>query len=225
MGYQKDKVNADEDSSKEFFSLLKSYYDLKNYSVLDMFARTGDVTVKHYAKDVKSFDLWEYDPKFTHSLLEWEPSNLHIGCSYEGVTLTTNKYDMIVVDTPQGSHEDYMEQIHYEHFDILDKAKPLMNSRCLVVLYCNKRPYDRAKVGHYGYDEYKSYDFQKWMEARKIFYQADPENTTEWQMLRAYTDLFKSSHIVEKVVLTPCHSDVPGIDPYGFRLALELIEI
>ena len=61
--------DADQKSAKILFDTLKSFYDLSKSTALDMFARTGDLTVKNYADDVYELDLWELGSEHLPALL------------------------------------------------------------------------------------------------------------------------------------------------------------
>jgi hypothetical protein len=111
-----------------------------------------------------------------------------------------------------------------EHFRALDMLPPIMADDCLVVLYVNKEPYDRDRMGSHGYDQYDTYDFKLWMDARAKFYRViSPARVTEEEALLAYRRYFASrGFMVKQILAVPCYSDVEAYPPYAFRVAFSL---
>lgn len=217
--------SADTASSTAFFQAVKAMYDLSEAKSLDMFARTGELTVVNYFSEVKELHLWELIPDHKEILeSRFSPASLRIGCSYQASMLVDEKYDFIVVDSPQGAHHDYDGKVHFEHFDVVEGILPkLCADECIVVLYVNKKPYDREEMGSHGYDIYSEYDFTAWMQARENFYLSS--TISEAGAIAAYTFAVREWAKVESAVMVPCFSDVPGYPPYAFRLALKLKRI
>jgi hypothetical protein len=132
---------------------------------------------------------------------------------------------LVVIDTPQGAHTDSHGNVHFEHFDFFKMTLQwMLKDRGVVVVYVNKAPYDKNEVGSHGYDEYEEYDFPKWMRARSDFYETGCDcRVTEEQAIAAYRRTAEFEGFKVKNVLTvPCFSDVPGKEPYAFRVALEV---
>lgn len=213
---------ADKASARIFFNAVCDFYDLKSAKALDMFARTGDLTVVNYAARVSELHLWELGGEHEEALRAFNPASVHIGCSYQTAIAVEDRFDFIVIDSPQGAHHDYNGTVHYEHFDVLEDVLPkLVSKEAVVVLYVNKRPYDKNVLGEFGYDQYAEYDFKSWMEARIVFYGTSV--ISEGQALDAYKKcLTKIGMTVENALVTPCYSDVPGYEPYAFRVALKV---
>ncbi len=215
---------ADEKAAQLFFNAFVDFYDLKDLRALDMFARDGMLTVKRYYKDVKSVDCWELNPEHKEALKQYNPREIVIGDSYETVKMCTRSYGMIVVDTPQGIYGGG----HVEHFDMIPLLPRIMNDRCIVVLYVNKRPYDKLASGHYGRDEYPEYDYKAWMRAREDFYSYQGYRrfvgpTDEVSALNTYQNKFSEGGFSTKSVLVmPCYDFADGLPP-SFRMALELV--
>jgi hypothetical protein len=217
-----DVTEADLKSAQLFFAALAGFYDLSKVTALDAFARNGQLTVSQYHHLVKELDLWELGEEHRAALVKFKPRFLNIGCSYKTLDECLRQYGLIVIDTPQGLHGDHTGRVHAEHFDMLPRITPIMADTCLVVLYVNKRPYNKDTAGEHGYDVYKEYDFDEWMRARKKFYGS--EEITEAQAIAAYTRAFANcGKTVKNVVTVPCYSDVIDREPYAFRLGLELI--
>ena len=221
---QFDVSQSDFQSAHIFFTALRSFYDLREVEVLDMFARNGQLTVTNYLEHVGAVDCWELMPEHRQALQAFKPREIKIGCSYLHLQEATRQYGMVVIDTPQGIHTDLLGHPHIEHFDVLRRIKPVLADRAIIVLYVNKAPYDRDTEGEHGYDTYASYDFKRWMHERQNFYHIDDgRHLTEEQALSAYRRILKLQGFdVCNVVSTPCYSDVPGKPPYAYRLALEV---
>lgn len=215
-------TDADQRSARSMFRTVLDSFDLKEAKALDMFARTGELTVVNYRHAVKELHLWELMPEHERALwLEHAPHTVKIGCSYQSALNCTDKFDFIVIDSPQGAHSDYSGAVHYEHFDVVRELLPkLAADNCVVVLYVNKAPYNKEELGSHGYDQYSEYDFPAWMQARRMFYGSI--RVTEEQAIKAYRDTVQEWATVDQVIVTPCHSDVPGYPPYAFRLALSM---
>lgn len=217
--------DADQKSAKILFDTLKSFYDLSKSTALDMFARTGDLTVKNYVDDVYELDLWELGSEHLPALLRFGARDVYIGCSYKRLEDTKRTYDLIIVDTPQGCHHDYQNNIHTEHFGVLERIGKLVNQKAIVVLYCNRDPYNKDEVGSQGYDEYAEYNFEAWSEARMDFFQTDSNKMTTAEMLSGYEKRLAQFGLeVVNTVVVPCYSDVPGKEPYAFRAAFEVVK-
>jgi hypothetical protein len=213
---------ADSKSAEIFFHALTSYYDLSEANALDMFARTGALTVTNYFYHVEGLDVWELNPDHQSDLEAFSPDEVKIGCSYKHLEECDKQYDLIVVDTPQGLHSDWQGVVHAEHFGVLSKLSRIMAERCIVVLYVNMAPYDKAHHGSQGYDEYEEYNFSEWMRLREDFYEGDFV-VTEAQALAVYEKLFEAhGYCMKSALMIPCFSDVPGLEPYAFRLAIEV---
>jgi hypothetical protein len=218
-------TDADGRSAQLFFDALTGFYDLKDAAALDMFARNGQLTVSRYAKKVLTVDAWELGAEHEAALKSIGPNvEVKIGCSYLSAAIAQRRYDLIVIDSPQGAHADYTGSVRFEHFHALEQVGKLAKPRCIVVLYVNKEPYDRAEMGDHGYDVYAEYDFKSWMEARRQFYSHPPFHITESVALNAYARelAYQGFHVVN-VVSVPCYSDVPRKENYAYRLGLEIV--
>jgi hypothetical protein len=216
-----DTTDADQASAKAFFTALTSIWRLDEVRVLDAFARNGQLTVPFYEDKCFYLHLWELEEAHREALENFSPDNVKIGCSYGHAETETERFGMIVLDTPQGVHQDSTGAAHYEHFDFLKFVPKLLANEGLVVLYVNKAPYDKTKVGDFGYDQYDGYNYEFWMEARQEFY--GRSRVTEGEALAAYDAAFQEmGYWVVRSLVVPCHSDVPDKDPYAFRVAFEL---
>jgi len=216
-------TDADKKSAEVFFGALLGFYDFSQGEALDMFARDGALTVSQYAYKVKHLDVWELSEVHEKALEGFRPRDIKIGCSYKTMEACQSKYDLVVVDTPQGLHHDWQHGVRIEHFDVLPHLGKILKDRAVIVLYVNKSPYNKDEVGSQGYDEYDEYDYKKWMQARQGFYDYDPLNLTEEAAMRAYRKVLAMQGLmVRKQLVIPCYSDVEGKEPYAFRIALEV---
>jgi tRNA G37 N-methylase Trm5 len=219
-------TGADKRSARLFFDALMGFYDTDKWAVLDAFARNGQLTLPMYIKAVRDgyVEAWELGPEHEKALKMLGPNQVRIGDSYSLAVECERMFDMVVIDTPQGAHKDSHGYVHYEHFDFLELTlRKLLKDRGVVVLYVNKSPYDKAEVGSHGYDEYAEYDFGKWMDARLHYYQSSRKTLTEERVVDTYRGrAHAAGYQVKNILIVPCFSDVPGKEPYAFRLALEL---
>lgn len=213
--------SADILSARVMFKTLTEMFDLSEVHALDMFARTGVLTVESYKNYVHKYDTWELSSEHLPALQALTPNDIQIGCSYKTLSNCKKKYGMIVVDTPQGIHSDWQGETHAEHIDILASMGDIMEDKCIVVLYVNKRPYHKDEHGEQGYDRYEEYDYNEWMAQRMRFY--GRSQITEEEAIAAYRRLFEGmGKTIKSVIAVPCFSDVSGYEPYAFRLALEI---
>ena len=219
---------SDQISAEIFFNALTAYYDVSCVAALDMFARTGVLTVKNYVHDVASVDLWELGPEHRDALMAFAPRRLRIGCSYRSLEIEDEKFGLVVVDSPQGIHSDYTGATRVEHFDVMQKIGKILDDRAVIVLYCNHRPYNKDDEGSAGYDEYEEYNFSDWMEWRETFYAVDgcPQDVPLVDMLASYENVLSDQDFaIESVLAVPCFSDVDGRESYATRVALEVVRI
>lgn len=223
--------DSDKASAELFFDTLFQFYEPAAWKVLDAFARNGQLTVPNYMDRIKNrIDMWELGPEHADALLGLQAnmeaeSTIEIGDSYTTALTAEGGYDMIVIDTPQGVHADDQAKSHVEHFDFMRLAlDKLIAPRGVLVLYVNRQPYDKNEVGSQGYDEYDEYDFKAWMEARTKFYRChNPKNLQMNEALFGYQRLLSICGFeLINTVIVPCFSDVPGKEPYAFRIALEV---
>jgi hypothetical protein len=221
-----DVSEADIASARIFFNVLTEYYDTSEFSVLDMFARNGQLTIDNYKGKVKRVEAWELMEQHREALDAKKVDSICIGCSYQTAKIKEGKYDMIVIDTPQGIHTSFDGKQCVEHLSAIESALPLTKDNCIIVLYVNKKPYNKDEYGSHGYDEYSEYNYKLWMDHRKQFYQTGDGNITEAQAIISYTALLSGfGYNVKNVIAVPCFSDVAGIEPYAFRLALEITKM
>jgi hypothetical protein len=199
---------------------------LRTGNALDAFARNGQLTLACYHDKIGRVTAWELSAEHRPSLERFQLYDMEFGDSYQlALDHEIEKFDFIVIDTPQGAHKDSKGFVHFEHFDFFRAALAhLAAKRCIVVLYVNKSPYDKDEVGSHGYDEYEEYDFPSWLRARSDFYNVGCEtDVSESQALSAYARLARGAgYKVKNTLMVPCFSDVAGREPYAFRVAIEV---
>jgi hypothetical protein len=218
-----DISRSDHKSSEVFFAALMEMYTFEY--ALDMFARDGAITVSKYRDKVPTLDVWELGEEHYEALQKFKPNDIKIGCSYMTAQKAHAQYDLIVVDTPQGLHHDANGDVRTEHFSaLLMAARLLKDGNGVLVLYVNKAPYNKDEVGSHGYDEYEEYNFDRWMEAREHFYDIkDGQQLTEDEAAKAYREILSAcGWKVTTQMIVPCFSDVDGLPPYAFRIALQI---
>jgi hypothetical protein len=220
-------TGADIASARLLFKTMSQYWDMGSWSVLDPFARTGVLTVDSYKDSVKFVTAWELGGEHYETLSEKVDQCTTGGCSYEWLDtlepqhMPDEKYEMIVVDSPQGIHLDYRDRPCCEHFDVIPMLGRWMAETCVLVLYVNLEPYDVKDEGSQGYDEYDEYDFDAWMARRTLYY--GTQNITVGSALDAYgRELSQIGKRITNTMVAPCFSDIEGKEPYAVRIALEL---
>ena len=223
---------ADKLSAQTLFAAMFDLRELfwpkqKKITVLDAFARNGQLTVASYVWRGGVFvDAWELGREHKKELQILGCQKVEIGCSYARVEVALSeglRYDMIVIDTPQGLHKSADGQVRVEHFSFLPECLPLLGEGGVLVLYVNTDPYDARKEGEHGYDTYAEYDFKKWMTARLAWYGTN--KLTIGKALDAYRRHLEGfGYKMTSTMTIPCLSDVPGKDPYAFRLAMRVVK-
>lgn len=221
---------ADKSSAQVLFDSLFGLRELywpgkQTIRVLDAFARNGQLTVSQCVnRPGVTVSAWELGPEHEQALWDLGCAEVAIGCSYEQVqrsTSVTDKYDLIVIDTPQGLHKSYDGKVRSEHWDFMGQALSLVHQSAVFVLYVNTDPYDARILGEHGYDTYSEYDYDQWMVARRRFYgQARPHID---QALTIYRKVAWSwGWEFNQPLVVPCLSDVPGKAPYAYRVAFKV---
>jgi hypothetical protein len=209
-----------------FFDALTRFYDLSEVVALEMFARNGQMTLARYASKVREVEAWELNPEHEAALRAIGPNvEVKIGCAYLAASWKDRRFDLVVLDAPQGAHKDWSGGVRFEHFHAIDHLSKLVRPRSIVVVPVNKAPYDRAVEGEeHGYDRYDEYDFKAWMRERQSFYSHSPYKISEAVALHAYDRVLSFQRLeVVNVLMSPVYSDVPRKENYMFWLALELV--
>lgn len=130
---------------------------LTKMKALDFFAREGDWQTQYYANRVAEIHAWELDPTFEGKLKENLPTNakIAIGDSHVMAKSCKEKFDLIVLDNPQGCYGSYCE-----HFDALPLALKLLKEEGIVIFNVKYKPFDYE-------------DKKEWQRRRNKFYGVD----------------------------------------------------
>lgn len=114
--------------------------DLKSMIALDFFARDGSWQTVHYASKVNKLYAWEINPEFENNLKNNLPerSQVSIGDSFEIAKMTKERFDLVVIDNPQGC----FGEAYCEHFDALPVALKLISDDGIVIFNVKTRPYN-----------------------------------------------------------------------------------
>lgn len=224
-----DATEADKISARvlfdSLFALREVYWGDSYVSILDAFARNGQLTVSSCVNRRQStVEAWELGEEHEAALQALGCSIVHIGCSYARLKVTVeqgSRYNLLVVDTPQGLHTSADKEVRTEHFSFLDEAVAVLADTSVVVLYVNTDPYDASKEGEHGYDQYAEYNYTRWMWNRTTYY-GSPRITPERAVEVYRRRLLALGYHLSMPLMVPCLSDVPTRAPYAFRLAFKL---
>lgn len=210
-------------SNVRFFNAVDSVYGF-GQKALEMFARDGNLTLACYYDKVPWLEVWELNPEFEPALRKFKPAVVKFGCAFELMSKGTDKYDTLVIDSPQGIYPDYTGAACVEHFDVISGLTRIMADKCVVIFYINHEPYNGDEIGHSGQDSYSSFNYHSWMEYRSHFYLTDsPEKVELETALAAYRREFgRRNWGLESVIAMPCIHGSPGL-PKASRVALRLI--
>lgn len=136
--------------------LSENNIDLTSMKALDFFAREGDWQTSYYANIVSEVHAWEIDPSFESALRSNLPSNakIVIGDSHALAAVCDTKFNLIVLDNPQGCYGNG----YCEHFEALDAIVPLLTDSSLLIFnvktkpfnYEDKREWKRRRDSYYG---------------------------------------------------------------------------
>lgn len=177
--------------------------DLSNMIALDFFSREGDWQTSYYAKIVSKIHAWEIDPDFESSLRRNLPENaeIKIGNSYEHARDCREKFNLIVLDNPQGCFgNDYCE-----HFEALPAVLPLAKEDFILIFNVKTKPFNYE-------------DKVVWKEKRNKFYETDATELKEEFVYKYYKDYFqKRGFEVEFSFLTKRPQE-EGLSAYTAKL-------
>jgi len=159
-------------------SLLESGIDMSDFHVLDFFAREGDWLTFSYTKHVKKIVAWEIEHKYFENLkINLPNAEITIGNSFDLIKNETRKFNMIVVDNPNGCYGDQNQ--YCEHFDAINSISKNMKNDCIVFFNVKSKPFN-----------YK--DNSRWQERRNQFYGLNDSSDLQLNFFnKFYYDLFE----------------------------------
>lgn len=152
--------------------------EMQDFSALDLFAREGDWQTVVYAKKVKSLEAWEINPEFLPGLQRNLPgATLRIVDSYAYGAETSDRFDFVVLDNPQGTFGP--DGRYCEHFEALPVALRLLKPGAFLIFNLNWAPFNFAENS-------------EWQRRRAAFYaQADTSALSlQGFLLPFYADYF-----------------------------------
>lgn len=142
-------------------------FNPKTFSAPEVFGGTGQNHTRDIASVVQKLDIWELRSEAEAILKRKFPKSVvKITDSYQEITRTPNRYDLVVVDNFKKALN------HYEHFDLFPAIFRVLNDSAVIIL--NITP----KV--------RTFDPER-MQQRQIFYNTiSPSNISFDQMRDCY---------------------------------------
>ena len=167
---------------KEICATLKNKgSNLSSLKALDFFAREGDWQTQYYANKVKQVHAWEIEKKFEKKLRQNLPRNakITIGNSFELILESKEKFDLVVIDNPQGIFGD--KDQYCEHFEALPLITRVLKKDAIIVL--------NAKTIPFNYSSQKD-----WQKRRNKFYKQEHCSSLELSFVKLFYKKFLLSH-------------------------------
>lgn len=155
---------------------------LSEADALELFAREGDWQTVSYAPHVKTLEAWEINPQFREALKRNLPyAKIKITDTWKEIKTTSRKYDLIVVDSPQGVYGE-----HCEHFGLLPDIFRIANDGCVIILNVNVEPYNFHKGS-------------EWWKRRKDYYRTEhPEKLELDTVTQHYKRICQENNVAMK---------------------------
>jgi hypothetical protein len=138
--------------------------DIASLDALEVFGNEGLDHTTTYADRVRNLEVWEIEENLRSCLSENLPNaSIRITDSYEEVTQTAKRFDLVVIDNPIGPYG-----IHCDHFGLFpDKVFRIARERCILVLDVIPT-IDRVTLTYFPELKEEGY-----LDRRKQFYGAD----------------------------------------------------
>jgi len=166
---------------KEVVQRLETEFNfpLSEAAALELFAREGDWQTTSYAPSVKTLEAWEIDPQFYEGLRRNLPhAKIKITDTWKEIKATSQKYDLIVADAPQGIYGE-----HCEHFGLLPDIFRIANDGCVIVLNVNVEPYNFQENS-------------EWWRRRKEYYRTEhPEKLELNSVIQHYKEILQENNV------------------------------
>jgi 16S rRNA G966 N2-methylase RsmD len=169
--------------------------NISNFKGLDFFAREGDWQTSYYAKKINKIHAWEVDKRFLENLKSNLPKNsdIVIGDSFKLAAECIEKFDLVVLDNPQGIFGENNE--YCEHFEALHLIIKLLKRESIVIFnvktkpfnYSHKESWQKRRNKFYGLEDcsyltsdfvknfYKKYFFNLGYQTKDIFLTLRPQ--------------------------------------------------
>jgi hypothetical protein len=177
--------------------------DFSSIKALDFFAREGDWQTSSYASLVDQIHAWEIESNYESALKKNLPktAKIKIGDSYELAKVCQEKFDLIVLDNPQGCFgNDYCE-----HFEAIEAVKFLMNDSCLLIFNVKTKPFDYE-------------DKLIWRKKRDNFYGTDASELSEEFVHQFYKKYFQSLGWTVEFSFLTARPQEEGLSAYTAKL-------
>ena len=154
-------------------ALKKQGVDISSFHALDFFAREADWQTQYYALKVKKIYAWEIEKRFEENLKKNLPptAQINIGDSFKLARECSKKFDMIVLDNPQGLFGS--EGQYCEHFEALPAIISLLKDKCVLILNVKSKPFDYKRQ-------------KKWQEKRGNFYGKEDCSNLRPSFIKSY---------------------------------------
>lgn len=170
---------------REVVKRLETEFDfpLSEAVALELFAREGDWQTISYASHVKVLEAWEINPQFYEALRRNLPqAKIKITDTWKEIKVTSQKYDLIVADAPQGTYGENGE--HCDHYGLLPDIFRIANDGCVVILNVNVKPYN-------------FYENSEWWKRRKEYYKTEhPEKLGFDAVTQCYKEICQENEVI-----------------------------
>jgi hypothetical protein len=146
---------------------------------VELFGGSGRLHILDFARQVAALDIWEIEPGNAAALRRAFPAaEVRITDSYQEVGRAAKRYDLIVIDNPEGEHGG-----HYEHFDLFPAVLRLAADQAVLVFNVRPGPGPMPATAADRMDEAH-------LARRQAFYRSDhPEQIPVAEMVPVYRDL------------------------------------
>lgn len=163
---------------KVLSEIQKREGSISHFNVLEIFGGSGKITTQYYAKKVKSFEIWEYNPEHEDELKKSYPHALiKITDSFKEILNTNNKYNLLIVDNWVRVYGNYCE-----HFEIFENLLSIIDNQAVLIL--NVVPLCSSSE---TFIRYPSLFSDTHLQKRKIFYNTtNPSVIPVEHMLKSY---------------------------------------
>jgi len=153
-------------------------------SSLELFGAKGELHTKDYAHKVASLEVWEINPRNEAALRRnLSMADVKITNSYDEIKKTQKKYDLIVIDNPDGMHGE-----HCEHFDLFPDVFQIAKDQAILLIDVIPG-FSKAESGNRPplFNEAQ-------LARRKAFYESNhPENVSFDEMTKAYSNFAQAN--------------------------------